>query len=399
MLMKRVFILLFFLCCLITSRAQQHATEGNKIRISLLTCAPSDDVYTAFGHTAIRIVDSTLGSDWVYNYGLFNFEDEYFYLKFILGNLNYSLGIQQYSDFLAEYQYFSRTVIEQEIVLPADKKKHIQGFLNHNALPENRNYRYDFIDNNCATKARDILLKEIANYTIVQPFVPSNTTARDLLHYYLDNGNQKAWLKLGIDILLGSGVDTVMRQEAAMFLPHFLMLAVNNIRTDNSTALGKVPLSLFQAKEKASSNYYEPLIVMTLIALFCFCFYVLFSSKSQWQELLDKLLFFVTGILGCLLLFMWLCTSHKSCANNFNVLWALPTNLLIVTMRQKYERWAKIYCLFAAILSALLLVTWFVLPQKMNVALMPFIFLLMFRYFTLFRAFLKKEKYVQANTI
>ena len=61
------------------------------LQISILTCAPGEDVYTAWGHTAIRIIDSSKQTDIVYNFGTFDFNTPNFLLEFIKGNLNFNL--------------------------------------------------------------------------------------------------------------------------------------------------------------------------------------------------------------------------------------------------------------------------------------------------------------------
>ena len=69
------------------------------LRISLLTCSPGAELYSTFGHSALRIVDSSSGTDIVYNFGVFDFYHPDFYLKFVRGKLLYYLDQQAFSDF------------------------------------------------------------------------------------------------------------------------------------------------------------------------------------------------------------------------------------------------------------------------------------------------------------
>ncbi len=126
-------------------------------RISLLTCAPGEELYSTFGHTALRVIDSVAGSDIVYNYGTFDFDDPNFYMKFIRGKLDYFLSVNQFPDFMYEYQYFQRSVWEQEINLSCSEKQQLMSALALNMQGDNRKYKYDFIYDNCTTRVRDLI--------------------------------------------------------------------------------------------------------------------------------------------------------------------------------------------------------------------------------------------------
>jgi hypothetical protein len=79
------------------------------------------------------------------------------------------------------------------------------------------------------------------------------------------------------------------------------------------------------------------------------------------------------GLMGCLLLFLWVATDHKAAANNLNILWAIPTHLIAAVMIYKQPSWLRKYFMVTAILSIALLLVWFFLPQKMHYALIPIV--------------------------
>ena len=84
--MKKTAIRFFIFLALLVNFTSSglSAQDSSRLRISLLTCTPGDELYSIFGHSAIRITDSSnVGNDYfdiVYNYGTFNFDDEGFYL-------------------------------------------------------------------------------------------------------------------------------------------------------------------------------------------------------------------------------------------------------------------------------------------------------------------------------
>jgi hypothetical protein len=111
--MKRLLIASVFLFSFLPPHAAKAQQDSSGLQISLLTCSPGAELYSVFGHNALRIVDSAAGTDIVYNYGTFDFNDPDFYTKFIRGKLLYFVSQVNYSDFLFEYQYFKRGVKEQ----------------------------------------------------------------------------------------------------------------------------------------------------------------------------------------------------------------------------------------------------------------------------------------------
>ena len=131
------------------------ADDHDSIRISLLTCAPGEEIYSLFGHTAIRYENPSQGIDVVFNYGLFSFNTPNFILRFSLGETDYQLGATDYAHFAAEYAFFGRSVWQQTLNLTEREKAELIRLLQENYRPENRVYRYNFFHDNCATRPRD----------------------------------------------------------------------------------------------------------------------------------------------------------------------------------------------------------------------------------------------------
>ncbi|MEJ7681804.1 MAG: DUF4105 domain-containing protein [Segetibacter sp.] len=199
-----------------------QANDACTLNISILTCSPGKELYSTFGHSAIRLTDKYRNIDIVYNYGTFDFNDTGFYMKFIRGQLSYSLSVENYTDFLESYKQEKRSVYEQVLDLNCFQKQGLEKALEQNMLAENRYYRYNFITDNCTTRIRDLLLNTIASVAIGKKIIPINTTPRKMIHSYLRKGG-KLWSELGIDILLGSTIDRALSTQEAMFLPEYLM--------------------------------------------------------------------------------------------------------------------------------------------------------------------------------
>ncbi len=352
------------------------AQDSSHIRISLLTCTPGDELYSTFGHSGIRVIDSSSVTDVVYNYGNFNFDDEGFYIKFTRGKLLYYVSADNFEDFKYSYQVTNRGITEQVLNLTAAEKITIQRFLNNNLKEENRFYKYDFFFDNCTTRLRDIIKKNHDSTFTIRPVMPVGTTFRQAIYQYLDKG-QKHWSKLGIDILLGQPCDGVMTADEMQFLPDNLMTSLDSAR---------YPLilshqNLYTINDGGNNKtLFTPLIVFAVLLIIIAAISL---SKNKIARMFlqgfDGILFFGTGLLGIILIFMWFATDHSMTKNNFNLLWAWPTHFIISFFVISKKRWVKKYFSFTTIALVIILLAWFFLPQHLNPALIPIALLLLYR--------------------
>jgi len=355
------------------------------LQFSLLTCTPGEELYSSFGHSAIRLVNTENGSDIVFNYGTFDFDDPNFYSKFVRGKLLYFVSIDAFPDFMYEYQYYQRGVTEQVLNLTCAQKQQLLYALYENAREENKYYKYDFTHDNCTTRLRDILWKMLGKAPRVPPLTPRQTSFRDLIHKYLEQ-NKMYWSELGIDILLGSPLDKWMTVEEDMFLPDYLMKAFDSARVDSSyltldkrTLLEGAPVSSAQAGIR-------PVIwTSLLLVLGILIGYIRKPFARRILTTLDVFIFGVSGLIGILLLFMWLGTDHQMCRDNYNLLWALPSHFGMVFFIRKNKPWVRGYFLFTAVLSLVTVIGWSFLPQDLNLALLPVTILLGWRSFSIFK--------------
>lgn len=318
--------------------AQQDTANTNAqrmssgIRISLLTCGTGDQVYETFGHTAIRVTDSMLGTDNVYNYGTFNGYSENFELQFMRGKLLYYVSYYPYSNFLKEYAYYGRSVEEQVLHLGDNDKEEIYAALRYNAKEENKYYKYDFYFDNCATRIRDIFKKALGDGFMFGYALPEGQelTFRDITNQYF---YRKHWERVGVNLLLGSRIDKVMTNEDIMFLPDFLRDAMAGARNNVELFASDSKVVLDGSPHKPA-GINQPLILMLGIALLTLLGLSV-NSLSFLGKVMTFLVLFISGLLGVIMLLMWLGTDHQACQNNFNVLWALPTNLLLAFTSKK----------------------------------------------------------------
>jgi Domain of unknown function (DUF4105) len=373
---KKIFLIHLVLVIWWPSQGQQLSSESS---ISLITIGPTQkELYSAFGHSAFRVFDPQLQIDYFYNYGVFSFNQPNFYLNFAKGINYYQLGVYDYPPYRDYYIRENRYLHEQVLNLSPEQKQKLFDFLEWNALPENKLYLYDYFYDNCATRPRDVL-KKVLGSDIAFDETPEkeSITIRRLTDIYL---KQQPWGDLGIDICLGLPMDKVATRTDYMFLPDSLELGFDRAKVKSDSGWTSLVLNkkqVFQNQPtEASFSFFHPWIVFGIIAISIIFISVNDLRKKKINRWIDRIIFIVTGILGLLLLLLWMATSHKAAANNFNILWALPTNLIfpfVSTVRKKYF-------LIVAILTFGLLVLWPYLPQQLHIFLVPLVLAFGIRY-------------------
>jgi hypothetical protein len=374
-LKKRLLLLSLTICLFHLAMAQDSCS----LRISLLTCAPGEELYSTFGHTALRVQDAAKGTDYVFNYGTFEFGPD-FYTQFIRGKLLYFLSVEDFNDFLYQYELESRSIQEQMLQLSCAEKEKLYAALQTNAQEQNRYYKYDFLFDNCTTRAGDIVVRNTGSPVLFQNILPKQRPSfRDLIHTYLNAGHEY-WSKLGIDILLGAKLDRKVSNREAMFLPDYLLKGFDNA-TVNGHPLAAPPQTILQMPSPLNEgSFFTPGVVFCLLAIIVVALSFL---RKTWAtsalRIFDFLFFFILGLAGVLLLFMWFGTDHKVCQNNYNLLWALPTHLMMAFFVHSKAAWVVSYFRAVFVVSIILSVLWFFLPQQMNSALLPILLLIVYR--------------------
>lgn len=350
-------LLLFFLLGLSNS-SKLNAQDSSKasLQISILTCAPGEDVYTAWGHTAIRIIDSTKQTDVVYNFGTFDFNTPNFLAKFVKGDLNYFLSTAYFQNFLLEYQYEGRSIKEQVLNLTDIEKINWQNALQQNLEGSNRYYLYNFITDNCTTRVKDGL------YQFSSQNIPASTIKSFRTHVVEAPYKQGIpWIGLGIDLLLGAFADKAPSPFQAGFLPDLLY---DQIAQQPNRIAGNQEYSFIGNTLTTPTS---PIFYITgLIVLYLF----VAKWNARWSVLtakfLDISLLFIFGLGGFLLVYMSLFSLHTACHENFNIFWLHPFYWIALICYFLRPVWAgylgRIF--FACSIGLILISYW--LPQSFS---------------------------------
>ncbi|MCZ8214792.1 MAG: DUF4105 domain-containing protein, partial [Cyclobacteriaceae bacterium] len=250
-------------------------------------------------------------------------------------------------------------------------------YLQWNSLPENQNYRYDYFYNNCATKVRDVMLTVFSDSVKFDgTYIKTDYTIRDLTDIYLQH---QPWGDLGIDICLGLPMDKKASAHEYMFLPDYIESGFNHA-TIGSLPLVSETISVYESREEAiASSLFHPLIVFIVFAILVLALSIWDFRRKKLSRWFDALLFGILGLVGCLLFFLWFFTDHKAAAVNYNLLWAFPLHLIVAFALFKDRKWLVKYFLVYDVVLSIVILFWFLLPQQLNLALMPLVVVLLMR--------------------
>jgi len=384
--MKKILLILGIYLSILSLNAQQ-LNFSDSATISLITCSPGEEVYSKFGHTAIRINDAKNNLDVVFNYGIFSFETEDFYFKFIKGETDYQLGVYETAYFLPEYKQRNSMVWEQTLNLTSNEKRKLINSLLTNYESQNRIYRYNFVFDNCATRPRDKILASLDGYAKFEATNDSKTF-RQWIGCYVGTDT---WLKFGIDVIFGFEADIIATEGESMFLPEVLMNEFETAQIKDFKGQSRKLISdkkVLVNKDESKSNvddqwYFKPLPLSILLLLIGVAITVWDTTRRRHLKWFDTILLTATGLAGIIVLFLMFVSSHPLVKMNLNLLWLNPLNIvvggLIWIRSTKIRRIIFFYQTFNITLYIGALFAFALSIQSINITCFPLIVLLIIR--------------------
>lgn len=329
----RVWLLLMALLVLVApaQAASPEPQADNSLRISVLTFAPGETYWQRFGHNAILVENTATGANAVYNYGMFDFFQKNFFLNFARGYMVYRLDVDTLDRTLALYASEGRWAYQQVLALDAAQRLQLAQFLDHNARPENADYRYDYFRDNCSTRVRDAIdhtLGGALGRTLRAQHVPVSYRfeATRLMRPILP-------LALGMDLIMGPAGDAPISRWEQSFVPEVLMQAIADQRNHGQPLVLQSRYLL--ADQSSPVAPAEPLrwhaAALTIGLLLGLLLARLGHGKSRFGfGLLATLALLLSGLVGLFMLAAWTLTEHWAMATNFNLLLFSPLAFLLL---------------------------------------------------------------------
>jgi hypothetical protein len=327
----------------------------DKSFVSVLTCSPGGDLYESFGHTALRICDTSIGLDkgidYVFNFGIFNFNENYFYFRFAQGKLSYMLAISDYQSFVNAYNAEGRVVYEQRLNLTLPEKQKLWDSLEINYLPQNRYYQYDFFKDNCATRIRDIVAYALIDRTFQKNENKlHNRTFRQKFHDYTAN---YSWWVLGIDIALGLPADKRASDWEYMYLPMDLMEQLDTtliVAYNQPLAIDNQQI-ITQLKQQSEPSAVPPLLVFGILFAGACILSLLEYKKKFYGKIFDIILFLLAFVVSLPVFFLTFLSDHTATIWNLDLLIFNPLLIITLIRLRKTPQWILYLLLFCLLVA------------------------------------------------
>lgn len=303
---KRLYISL--LACIFTLSLSAQ-TLSDEARISLLTCAPGKNLYSRYGHTAVRVNDPINDIDIVFNYGTFDFNTEHFYWKFMRGETWYELDATPYWWFMRGYEENNRRVYEQVLNFTPAQTNLLWDKLLTNYEPQNRKYLYNFVFDNCATRPY-VLIDAVFSGTNAEGMWSDyqgaeGQTYRRFIQRYTGKGS---WSDFGINLVFGPKADQPMHGEERLFLPEELMYYISEARTADKRLVKSERIAPFDIKPVPwyKTWYFGIALYFVLLALITG-----YDRKRQkWSWGVELAVGVPYGLLLLIVTFLTFCSCH-----------------------------------------------------------------------------------------
>lgn len=401
-------------------------TEGCDTTVYLATFSPGKEIYELEGHSALRIV--TPYSDTAITWGMFDFNAPHFVYRFVKGETDYSVAAVPWAPFLHSYVRQGRYTILQKLNITRAQVQRLMALVEENLRPENRVYRYNFIEDNCATRPLQIIEKAIGqklDLGWINIYFGDGTTYRNVMRRYHAN---YPWYQFGIDLALGSGIDRPLERSDSMrgltFAP-VLLTKILKYSTFKATDLSKNDLAEFDITEPERCDisivsktininefgnqvpddffsipiqlwnpeldcdtpeecrdilpptpwYLTPMTAM--LVLLAISFFVARAVAVKWRRMRGFycLFFGANAIVGCIIAFLVFFSEHYATSPNWLLLWLNPFALIpaITVWTPKRDKLTNKYMEFHIVAIIFMCLAWPFVDQTANDAFWPWI--------------------------
>lgn len=347
----------------------------------MVTVDRGTEIYELEGHSALRI--TTPNTDVAISYGMFNFNKPGFVYRFVKGETDYSVGEIPWSVFVREYQHAGRGIRQQTLNLTADEKARLLELIKINLRPENREYRYNYLRDNCATRPLRIVELAIGDTIILGASTPQYNSFRDYMRHFHVN---YPWYQFGIDLALGNGIDKEMTNREKSFAPVVLRHQLNGATvgtTDGRQLVSNDEIVLDIPADFAVLSptpwYATPLFwswTIAIVSLIYFTVKIKLRPRDwRYPRAAATVMFVINGLIGCLLTFLIFASVHDATNPNFNYLWLNPLCFVpAVTLWINRARTVTIIYMTVNIVALfLLIILWSIGIQSPNPAFIPLV--------------------------
>lgn len=296
----------------------------------LVTVGPGQEVWERFGHNAIWIHDPGAPpgrTDLAYDYGRFDFRAERFFLRFALGDMEYSMDSATVTRVVQGYGARDRSVSIQQLALTQDQIAVLQAALDADVArvtsPGGWTYSYDYYLDNCSTRLRDILDQVLGG--TLRETLGSRITSTTFREHSLRSVTNNLAVYLGLDLLLGPETDRPVSQWEAAFLPEELQRFLRTVTVTTGDSVG--PLVVAEQEVVGASRYDVPdqpprwgrwFLLAGILAAGL----MVHAATAGYQRIFFGLAGFwtvIAALSGLVLVALWTVSTHRVAYGNANL--------------------------------------------------------------------------------
>lgn len=380
--MKARYLIMFFVALVLHLQAKAQIfndsiTSADTVwTVSLLTAAPGTEIYQLEGHSGLRF--QSCAGDFVANWGLFDFRAPNFVYRFVKGETDYRVGITDTESFLAGYAEDGRRVTAQVLNLTPAQADTLLQLVFVAIRPENRTYRYNYVLDNCATRPLSFIERatgQRVHFRGHSARVDSVTTFRNVMRRFHKN---YPWYQFGIDMALGSGIDSTITARSTAFAPVILEELAATATLGSDTPLVRSTQILVPGSAEGSISpptpwFLTPLAVMWLIGCISLLSVFVAHTYPKVRNVWMSVFFISVGLAGCVISFLVFVSVHESTSPNWLILWLNPLCLCVPAFifwrgGSGFLRW---YFRLNLFMLALYSITWAFGQQSANPAFLP----------------------------
>jgi len=337
-----------------------QSARGDALTLRIAVIGPGDELYFWWGHIGLVVEDRITGTNRFFDWGVFSFENENFFMNFAFGRLIYTCAVSQAQSNFNHYIKTNRDITIYTLDLPADKKEAVLRFAENNMLPENRDYNYHHFKDNCATRIRDIIDLALDG-AFKTEFI--NERSRFTLRQHV---RRHTWFNPFIDWILnfwmGQDIDKPITVWDDMFLPSEIGMRIKDYSYEDSYGNQRNLVSHVEVLNRSAGRpivldvprkqWPRELFVSLIFSGLLVSVYFLWNKKKSKKKSIEIFLGLVQsflglffGVAGSLLFFLTFFTDHDYTYHNSNVFFvnplflaAIPLGLIFAFTRNEKKR-------------------------------------------------------------
>jgi hypothetical protein len=313
---------LFALFCALSAQAAP--------RIGVATMQPGEIFFERFGHNAIIVDDPALQEALSYNFGFFDMGEDGFIGRFVKGDMRYYLAELRWQDDLQHYLDNGRGVSIQWLALTPAQATAMAAALAENAKPENARYRYEYFTDNCATRVRDAIDRAIGG--ALKPQLTARSQGNTFRSEAVRLASPAPWMWLGFDIGLGPSSDQPMSRWEEAYVPMRLAASLREAKLPDGGPLIAseevvAPHRIAPEPPEFQRAWWPWLLAGLAIAVLWSWWHI---RRARFAAGIALVYWLIAGLLGAVMLAIWLGTEHRFGWANHNLMLLSPLCWLLL---------------------------------------------------------------------